>query len=113
MRTAALLDEHGDLLDDSAANSALNTIGSRLADDDPARAREWMADLPEQQQPAAMRGFASRMVKADPLGFADMLASGPRNETWAAGVRVLVDELRASDREAAKQWEEQLHDAGY
>lgn len=91
----------------------LSRVSGHFYQSDPASAQQWMASLPAEDQPSAMEGMANQMVASDIEGLAKMLGSIPRNETWASGVRVLVEDLKNSDPEMAKQWQESLSAAGY
>lgn len=91
----------------------LETIGATLTEKDPAYAREWLASLPEAQQPDAMKGIAIHLARADILGLSSMLESRPRDPNWAAGVRVLIENIQGFDPERAGQWRQQLEKAGF
>ncbi|QJE95050.1 hypothetical protein [Luteolibacter luteus] len=91
----------------------ISRVGGHFYQSDSASAQQWMASLPAEDQPSAMEGIANQMVTSDVEGLAKMLRSIPRNEAWANGVRVLMEDLKSSDPEMAKQWQETLSDAGF
>ena len=56
--------------------------------------------------------MAREMVKSDVPGLVNTLTDSPKDEAWAAGVRVLIDDLKSSDPESAKSWQDLLDNSG-
>lgn len=91
----------------------MEVLGSSLSIADPSYASEWIAGLPLHQQSGAMTGIANQMSQWDIVRLGLLLGSFPENESWAIGVRILVDNIKDSDPETAKTWREQLSRSGY
>jgi hypothetical protein len=92
---------------------AVESLGSQFFRKNPETAWEWMGDLPPQEQPRAMQGIASSMVRSDTVGLAERLSEMPRDELWASGVRVLTGNLDESDPEGAAAWRQALEEEGF
>ena len=95
-------------INDERRKGLLTTVAIMLARNDPSYADNWMANLPEDQQPSVMKGIAEEMAKKDIKGLSERLAGAPKNRTWAAGVRVLISNLQSSDPVMAKSWQDSL-----
>jgi hypothetical protein len=91
----------------------LTHVAWRLNEVDATYTREWLAKLPEDDQPYAMKGIATEMAKADIRGLADMLGSMPRDGKWAAAVGVLIENLEDVDTKHAAEWQARLTEAGF
>ena len=95
-------------INDERRSQLLTTVALKLAGSDASYADKWMKDLPEDQQPFAMRGIAEEMARRDIKKLSENLVGAPRNENWKAGVRVLISNLWSSDPVMAKSWQESL-----
>ena len=93
----------------SHKHELLSRVGESLGASGIDVARNWLDKLPLSDQPAAMTGIASSMAKSDPSGLATFLGVLPKDKNWEAGVRVLIDNLREADTEAAEAWQAMLH----
>ncbi len=94
-------------------HALLGELGSGLNRTDAAYAKQWLAELPGDDQPHAMSGIASDMARNDIQGLAALLGSMPADKNWETGVRVLIRHLQGSDKEMAERWQEALAKAGY
>ncbi|WP_193212931.1 hypothetical protein [Luteolibacter marinus] len=92
----------------SHKHELLSRVGESLGASGIDVARNWLDNLPQSDQPAAMTGIASSMAKSDPSGLAAFLGVLPQDENWEAGVRVLVNNLQEADPEAAAAWQAML-----
>lgn len=102
----------GDIaLAEGKKNDLVELVGSSLGRTDASYATDWLAKLPESQQPHAMRGIATQMARSDILGLSAMLGSLPRNRAWESGVKVLIENIKGADPERAAQWQELLTEA--
>ena len=88
-------------------------VAERMAGSDTESASLWATKLPESDRPSVMEGIANKMVKSDIEGLADMLGKLPRDKTWEAGAKVLVQTLKGTDVEMAKEWERAIVEAGF
>lgn len=105
--------ENSAVLQPEARSQTFERLGTKLTSNNPADAREWLESLPEGDQPAAMKGFSRHMVGANVEELVDVLYDLPKNETWATGVRTLVDDLKNSDPVTAADWQDALEHAGF
>lgn len=108
----ALIEKTNTLLAGEERQGVYALLGERLGRDDASRALQWLGQLGQDDQPAAMTGIATEMARADIQRLGKLLASMPQNRTWDAGVRVLVENLKDSDPELAKQWKDALNARG-
>ncbi|YCM46980.1 hypothetical protein V2O64_24360 (plasmid) [Verrucomicrobiaceae bacterium 227] len=93
--------------------TTIENLGFKITSQNVDSGAEWLGDLPDQDQPAAMKGIASQLVKSDPERLVNLLSELPKDQTWESGVRVVVSDLKNSDPATAKEWESALRDAGF
>lgn len=88
-----------------------SALGEKFSSSD--SANSWLKSLPADYQPDAMRGIAKVMAQHDINGLATMLSTSRQDATWESGVRVLIDNIKSSDPEMARKWQDALQAAGY
>jgi hypothetical protein len=113
MEAIVLLEHNKITMDSKERQEVLASIGERISNSDASYAKEWLAKLPSSDQPFAMKGIATEMVKSNIQELATMLGSMPQDKKWEAGVRVLIDNIRDSDPEMAKKWQGAMVAAGF
>lgn len=86
-------------------------VAYRLASDNLSDAREWMSKLPIREQPWAMTGIATQMAQRDVLELGKYLNTMQKDQSWAAGVRVLISTIEPGDADMANTWKQALKDA--
>ena len=112
-KAAQLLEGGKLLLNELSRNRLVAEVAIKLANSDPSYATHWMDRLPQEQQPYAMEGVARQMANYDLQGLSDRLAQSPRDKKWAAGVKVLIESIRASDPEMSESWQNALNTSGF
>lgn len=92
---------------------ALSNVGRILSRNDPESAQKWLSELEGSDRAPAMEAMARVMIKSDVEGLVETLSEVPKDEGWAAGVRVLIDDLKSSDPQTSQTWTELLEKSGF
>lgn len=97
-----------------ARDTALGVLGSLAAsNDDPQRALQWAAALPEEsQRTAAYAGIAKGWTGADPVAASEWVAALPEGPVRESAVGGFAGSIAARDPEAGLQWAATLTDPG-
>jgi hypothetical protein len=107
-KAAAMLTANEIPIEDNRRNGLISTVAIDLARDDLSYAEQWMKSLPDDQQPFAMRGIAESIARKDIKDLSEKLAGMERDKNWAAGVNVLIENIKSSDPAMAKSWQDAL-----
>ncbi len=91
-----------------AADQLYSNLGAQLQNSSHEFVEPWLASLPEEHKVSAFKGVAIAMVKSDIVALSEKLAEMPSSRARDEGIKVLLEELRRSDPEMAKAWENQL-----
>lgn len=91
-------------LDDSTKSSVIKTVVNGYVNEDPAKAFDWIGSLSDSMKVPAMESYAKSMIGKDVQTLTTQLTTMPKNDSWKAGLNVLISELNASDPENAKTW---------
>jgi hypothetical protein len=110
-----------DAIAGSLANSSLDNVltkehlaavtrdvAQQLAHADYTKSISWFDQLPDTQKQAAMRGIAEEMAKSNPEELSKWLSSRSQDRNWKTGASVLINHLKFTDLEMAKEWEGSL-----
>lgn len=95
-------------MDGADKKSVLAALGENLSSTESSYAVTWMNSLSPVDQPAAMSGISRQMAKADILQLSQLLSNSPQDEKWLVGAKVLVENVRNSDPEMAKKWQNSI-----
>ncbi|YCM45251.1 hypothetical protein V2O64_04340 [Verrucomicrobiaceae bacterium 227] len=93
--------------------SIYEALVEELAKRDPEAAQKWLGELEGGDRAPALEAMARMMVRSDVEGLVGTLSEVPRDEGWAAGVRVLIDDLKSSDPKTSATWTEVLENRGF
>ncbi|YCM42690.1 hypothetical protein V2O64_15360 [Verrucomicrobiaceae bacterium 227] len=93
--------------------TALASVGQQLTRSDPEAAQQWLGGLKGDDRTPALEAMSRVMVQSDVEGLVETLSAVPKDEGWAAGVRVLIDDLKSSDPRTSRTWAELLEKSGF
>ena len=93
--------------------TALASVGQQLTRNDPEAAQQWLGGLKGDDRAPALEAMSRVMVQSDVEGLVETLSAVPKDEGWAAGVRVLIDDLKSSDPQTSRTWAELLEKSGF
>jgi hypothetical protein len=108
IKAVAMLARNEIPTDDKRRGEILTKVAVNLANSDLAGADQWMKSLPESQQPFVMKGIAKELAKKDVKALSERLARMRMDASWAAGVKVLIANIKSSDPAMAKTWQDAL-----
>jgi hypothetical protein len=108
-----LLDGTGAPISGETRTTALASVGQQLTRSDPEAAQQWLGGLKGDDRAPALEAMARVMVQANVEGLVETLSAVPKDEGWAAGVRVLIDDLKSSDPQTSQSWVELLEKSGF
>jgi hypothetical protein len=112
-QASQLLNDPRVVIPDSERGPIVESIGYQLNDVDKAKSDEWYGQLSEADKISAIKGIARNLAAKDLVSLSDKLGSMPHDKAWAAGVGVLIDNIKESDPEVAEEWRQALKGAGF
>jgi hypothetical protein len=105
---ATRLSDGGFALESGKKKKLMGEVAFALGEGHSAFAKDWLTQLPPENQSDAMHAISAAMARNEVSGLETWLEEMPRDENWRSGVQVLISNFKDADPARAAKWKTQL-----